>query len=127
MNSTPETSEVPTWAQTEAARKTAHSALLEIADESKDIGDFVGARAHDSVVDLRFASTMKAYPGWLWTATLQRVGDALPTVVEAGLLPGEGALLAPKWIPWSQRFAEYVADQQEGSSAQPRGAGSSDD
>jgi hypothetical protein len=32
-------------------------------------------------------------------------------VLEAELLPGEGALLAPEWVPWAVRLAEYQAAQ----------------
>jgi len=28
-------------------------------------------------------------------------------VLETHLLPGEGALLAPDWVPWSDRLEEY--------------------
>ena len=63
------------------------------------------------VVSLRFANTMPGYPNWLWTVSVAVVDGAEPTVLEAELLPGEGALLAPEWVPWAERLAEYQAAQ----------------
>lgn len=63
------------------------------------------------VVSLRFANTMPGYPNWFWTVSVAAVDGAEPTVLEAELLPGEGALLAPEWVPWAERLAEYQAAQ----------------
>ena len=54
----------------------------------------------------RFASADPAYRGWQWAVTVARVprGKTV-TVDEAVLLPGEDALLAQAWVPWSQRLA----------------------
>ena len=93
------------------AHDLAVAALKEIAPESA-IGEPAGfAVADDGVVSLRFASAMRGYPGWFWTVSLAVVDDAEPTVLEAELLPGDYALLAPEWIPWSQRLEEYKAAQ----------------
>ena len=32
-------------------------------------------------------------------------------MLEAELMPGDGALLAPDWLPWAERLAEYQAAQ----------------
>ncbi|MBN9188942.1 MAG: DUF3027 domain-containing protein [Microbacterium sp.] len=94
-----------------AAHDLALSALREITP-----ADTIGAPAGytveaDGVVSLRFATTQAGYPGWFWTVSLAVVEDAEPTVLEAELLPGEGALLAPEWVPWAVRLAEYQAQQ----------------
>lgn len=65
----------------------------------------------DGVVSLRFATTLEGYPNWFWTVSLAVVEDAEPTVLEVELLPGDGALLAPEWVPWAVRLAEYQAAQ----------------
>ena len=65
----------------------------------------------DGAVSLRFANTMPGYPNWFWTVSVAAVEGAEPTVLEAELLPGEGALLAPEWVPWAERLAEYQAAQ----------------
>ncbi|GAA1698364.1 hypothetical protein GCM10009808_14810 [Microbacterium sediminicola] len=93
------------------AHDLARAALCEITPEHT-IGDPVGYTVEDEgVVSLRFATTLRGYPGWFWTVTLARVGEAEPTVLEAELLPGEDALLAPEWVPWAERLAEYQAAQ----------------
>ncbi|MDQ1084599.1 MULTISPECIES: DUF3027 domain-containing protein [Microbacterium] len=65
----------------------------------------------DGVVSLRFHTRLSGYPGWFWTVSVAVVDDAEPTVLEAELLPGDGALLAPDWVPWATRLAEYHAAQ----------------
>ncbi|KQQ65905.1 DUF3027 domain-containing protein [Microbacterium sp. Leaf320] len=67
----------------------------------------------DGSVSLRFEVRLPGYPGWFWTVTVARVDDEEPTVLEIELLPGDGALLAPEWVPWAERLAEYRAHQVE--------------
>ncbi|KXZ61084.1 hypothetical protein Mlaev_00951 [Microbacterium laevaniformans] len=122
MNSTPESVDSGADAEGEtpvlvaddrllAAHDLALSALREITPAAT-IGDPAGYTLEaDGVVSLRFATTMEGYPGWFWTVSLAVVDDAEPTVLEAELLPGEGALLAPEWVPWAVRLAEYQAAQ----------------
>lgn len=50
----------------------------------------------------RFACEAPGYVGWNWVVTLMRAGNE-PTVADVVLLPGDGALLAPEWTPWSER------------------------
>ena len=95
------------------ARDLALAALREITDE-KTIGDPAGYREEpEGALSLRFANRMAGYPGWFWTVTLARVEGSAPTVLEAELMPGDGALLAPEWTPWAERLAEYHAHQAE--------------
>ena len=54
-----------------------------------------------------FAATMAGYPGWHWTVSVAELPGEEPTVLEAELLPGDGALLAPDWVPWSERLEDY--------------------
>lgn len=65
----------------------------------------------DGVVSLRFYTRLSGYPGWFWTVSVAVVDDSEPTVLEVELLPGDGALLAPDWVPWATRLAEYQAAQ----------------
>ena len=109
MNSTPE---IPDPRLIEA-HDLALAALREITPEAT-IGAPAGYTVEDGgVVSLRFATTLSGYPGWFWTVSVARVDDAEPTVLEAELLPGDGALLAPDWVPWAVRLAEYQAAQAE--------------
>ncbi|MFJ4038310.1 DUF3027 domain-containing protein [Microbacterium sp. NPDC090007] len=65
----------------------------------------------DGVVSLRFHTRLSGYPGWFWTVSVAVVDESEPTVLEVELLPGDGALLAPDWVPWATRLAEYQAAQ----------------
>jgi hypothetical protein len=95
----------------------ARTALLEITPEAS-IGELVATRDEgEGVVSLQFASTLSGYPGWRWTVSLAQIGDDDPTIVETELMPGEGALLAPDWVPWSERLADYKAAQEAAEAA----------
>ncbi|MGP6177775.1 DUF3027 domain-containing protein [Microbacterium sp. A196] len=95
------------------AHDLAVAALKEITPAST-IGPAAGYLVEDDgAVSLRFENRLPGYPGWYWTVTLARIEDAEPTVLEVELLPNEGALLAPEWVPWAERLAEYRAHQAE--------------
>src|SRR5207302_11275893 len=45
------------------------------------------------------------YRGWRWAVTVARASRAkIVTLDEVVLLPGPDALLAPEWVPWSERL-----------------------
>jgi len=93
----------------------ARAALLEITPAAT-VGSFVGTTDEgDGVVSLLFASAQPGYPDWRWTVSIAHVPGEEPTVLEAELMPAEGALLAPDWVPWSDRLAEYKAAQAGGT------------
>lgn len=93
------------------AHDLALAALREITTEAS-IGEPADYRVEpDGVVSLRFANRLPGYPGWFWTVSLARVEGSEPTVLEVELLPGDGALLAPDWVPWAVRLSEYHAAQ----------------
>ena len=53
-----------------------------------------------------FACTAAGYPGWRWAITVARVPRSKKaTICETNLVPGEGALLSPQWLPYDQRLA----------------------
>ncbi|WP_156759950.1 DUF3027 domain-containing protein [Microbacterium karelineae] len=93
-----------------ASRDLALDALREITPE-ETIGEPAAHSVTDGVVSLRFNTALLGYPGWFWTVSLAAVDGEDPTVLEVELLPGDGALLAPDWIPWSQRLEDYKAHQ----------------
>lgn len=77
-----------------------------------DIGELIDEVPEGAgLVTLRFAATMAGYPGWHWSVSLAQLEDEEPTVLESELLPGDGALLAPDWVPWSERLEEWRAQQ----------------
>ncbi len=101
-----------------ALESLARAALLEIIPAAS-VGVFVETRptAEPGITDVVFEQTDPGYVGWSWVVTTAEVHDAVtgelcpPTVVELGLLPGDDALLAPEWVPWSVRLAEWNAQQ----------------
>lgn len=107
MTSTPE----PVDERLLSAHDLARAALLEVTPAAS-IGEPAGYTLEaDGVVSLRFTTLLEGYPNWFWTVSVAVVEDAEPTVLEVELLPGEGALLAPEWVPWAERLAEYQAAQ----------------
>lgn len=82
------------------------AALHEVAP-AEQIGEFVSQTEADGVLELRFASLVPGHRDWFWRAWFNTEGE--PTVLEVDLLPGEDALLAPEWVPWAQRLAEFRA------------------
>jgi hypothetical protein len=76
---------------------------VEVGGEA--VGEHLGVRADgERVVIHTFASTSPAYRGWHWAVTMARAPRSRTvTVDEVVLLPGEGALLPPEWVPWEAR------------------------
>ncbi|CAD5140493.1 MULTISPECIES: DUF3027 domain-containing protein [Microbacterium] len=108
------------------AHDLALAALREITPAAT-VGPAAGfTPEEDGSVSLRFENRLPGYPGWYWTVTVARVEDEEPTVLEVELLPGDGALLAPEWVPWAERLAEYRAHQAELAEAAAAGGEDAD-
>lgn len=90
----------------------ARSALLETT-EADTVGAVLGIeQPEDGVLEVRFGTSLPGYPGWAWTVGVSVIdGVDTPSVLEVGLLPADGALTAPEWVPWSDRLADYRAGQ----------------
>jgi len=84
----------------------ADAARLAVIDTAGDESAVGGLRSVEEggngLVSVRYECTLPGYLGWDWTVDLAVDGDTA-TVCESALLPGEGALLAPGWVPWSER------------------------
>ena len=110
---------------TAESRAQARAALEEITD-AKTIGGDAGFEVNDErTVTLFFESLLAGYPGWRWAAAIARVDEDAPvTVLEVELLPGDGSMLAPEWVPWSERLAQYrdAQSRQSKESAAERAA-----
>jgi hypothetical protein len=94
------------------AVEIARSAAVE--DAAADIGHEAAAGAVGEHLEARpegeaavthyFAAMQGGYRGWRWSVTLAAAGDDAPvTVSEVVLLPGPDALVAPHFVPWSDR------------------------
>ncbi|MFB9776076.1 DUF3027 domain-containing protein [Brevibacterium otitidis] len=88
-----------------AAIDTARAAIAEVA-EAEHIGEHLSAVMEGQrLATHSFACTMPGYRGWHWIAVLARAPRAKKvTVCETALLPGEDALVAPRWVPWAERL-----------------------
>lgn len=87
------------------AVERARAAAVDISREAS-VGEHRGSRMlGERLVAHRFACLDEGYPGWEWEVSLARIPRSkTATVCEVDLLPGEGALLAPEWVPWDQRL-----------------------
>ncbi|MEU3407284.1 DUF3027 domain-containing protein [Streptomyces sp. NPDC006670] len=70
------------------------------------VGEHVSVVAEgDRVVTHFFECKEAGYRGWRWAVTVTRASRAKNvTLDETVLLPGDDALLAPEWVPWSERL-----------------------
>lgn len=83
----------------------ARAALLELVDAA-DVGEHLGHAAEDErVLSHYFECRRAGYRGWRWAVTVARAPRLKTvTVDEIVLLPGEGAIMAPEWVPYRDRI-----------------------
>ncbi len=69
------------------------------------VGEHVGLSVEgDRIVTHLFSCLDPAYVGWRWAVTVARASRSkVVTVSESLLLPGPDSLLAPDWVPWTER------------------------
>ena len=102
---------------TASHQRLALAALHEITTP-ESIGELeVEIIDHDGIATLQYQCKLDGYPNWLWNVSLATLEGEEPTVMEAELLPGEGALVAPEWVPWSVRLAEFLEAQKQAAAA----------
>lgn len=91
-------------AQCRDAVELARTAAADLAGPEA-VGDHLGVVADgDRVATHSFACLLPAYPGWRVAVVVVRASRAkVVTVTEVALLPGADAIVAPAWVPWSQR------------------------
>lgn len=87
-----------------AAVEPARAAAAEDAG-AVQVGDYLGRLVEgERLVTHYFASSHPGYVGWRWAVTVARASRAKAvTVNEVVLLPGDAAVVAPDWVPWSDR------------------------
>jgi len=85
---------------------TAREAAISIA-EAGAVGEHLGMEmVEERLATHYFTCTARAYLGWRWSVSVARVPRSkVVTVCEANLVPGEGALLSPDWVPYAERLA----------------------
>lgn len=87
-----------------AAVELARAAAVETGGER--VGEHLAVIGEgERLVTHLFEAAEPGYAGWRWSVTLARAPRAkVATVCEVALLPGADALLAPEWVPWSERL-----------------------
>ncbi|WP_394249185.1 DUF3027 domain-containing protein [Arthrobacter pityocampae] len=102
----------------EAAVERARQGVLEVAPEAQ-VGRHVSATIDgERLVTHRFEAFVPGYGGWQWYASVARVARSKDvTICEVGLLPSSASLLAPEWLPWSERVRPEDSPQDEASEA----------
>lgn len=89
-----------------------HQSLAEKAAKESaptgGVGKFLGiAEEEANVVSYRFEVKLKGYEGWEWNVVVFEGKKPNPaTVSEVVMLPGKDSIVAPDWLPWSERRAE---------------------
>jgi len=81
----------------------------------KELGAFIeSVEDGEGVTSYFWAANQPGYVGWRWAVTVAQLDPTSePTLCEVALIAGEDALAAPKWVPWSERLADYQALQAE--------------
>lgn len=104
----------------------AREALGEITNP-KHVGALRDVTIADDVATVRFSTTQGGYPGWAWTVSIAVNPGMEPAILETELMPGDGALVPPDWVPWADRLEDYLAQQAESGAADDADDDSEDD
>jgi hypothetical protein len=89
-----------------SALSIAKQAVIEDAGKSEYVGEFYSIDSDEErVATYLFHAKLPGYSGWMWAVTVAKVDDNSPaTICDVVLLPGAKSLLAPNWVPYSQRI-----------------------
>lgn len=88
---------------TDMAVRIARAAVDEVGEGG--VGKHRGvAGVGRNVATHRFEADVPGYPGWEWQAVVACAeGSRFVTVNEVALVPGQQALQAPEWVPYTDR------------------------
>lgn len=89
-----------------AAEDRARSAAVEVAGSAEQVGDHLGYEADgERLLTHLFDARVPGYRGWRWAVTVTRVPRARTvTINDVVMVAGPQALVAPEWVPWSERL-----------------------
>ncbi|MGL4745217.1 MAG: DUF3027 domain-containing protein [Dermatophilaceae bacterium] len=89
-----------------AAVDLAREAVSAVADTGS-VGEHLGVEmVEERLATHYFTCLRRSYRGWRWAVSVARVPRSkVVTVCETDLVPGDGALLSPTWMPYSSRLA----------------------
>ena len=106
-----------------AAVDFAREGILQVAPAEQVGGHVTSYPEGERLTTHRFEAFVPGYGNWHWFITLARVARSKePTICEVGLLPSETALLAPQWLPWSERVRPEDHEDAAESAAQDSAA-----
>lgn len=73
------------------------------------VGPLIETKSHEELtLTLYYEAFVPGYPGWRWAVTVAQTGeDSNITVLETNLQPTEASLMAPDWVPWAERLANF--------------------
>lgn len=99
-------------------RDLATDALAEL--HAGSYGEFVDeVEVGKGAIDVRFRCLMRGYEGWHWVISLTQIDKRKQAMVaETNLIAGENAVLAPDWVPWAERLAQFRAELRLAGKAQ---------
>jgi len=88
------------------ALSIAKQAVIEDAGKSEYVGEFYSIDSDEErIATYLFHAKLPGYSGWMWAVTVAKIDDKSPaTICDVVLLPGAKSLLAPNWVPYSQRI-----------------------
>jgi hypothetical protein len=87
------------------AAALARSAAIEDAKNQDYVGELLSIDSdEDHVASYLFFASLPGYVGWRWAVTIAKVDGGSPTICDVVLLPGPDSILAPEWIPYSNRI-----------------------
>ena len=88
------------------ALSIAKQAVIEDAGKSEYVGEFYSIDSDEErIATYLFHAKLPGYSGWMWAVTVAKIDDNSPaTICDVVLLPGAKSLLAPNWVPYSQRI-----------------------
>ena len=85
------------------------------AADKNELGSFVeSVDEGEGITTFLFESKKLGYLGWRWSVTIYQAAPVSePSLCEVVMVPGDDSLIAPNWVPWSERLADYQALQLE--------------
>jgi len=87
------------------AAALARSAAIEDAKSEDYVGELLSIDSdEDHLASYLFSASLPGYVGWRWAVTIAKVDGGSPTICDVVLLPGPDSILAPEWIPYSNRI-----------------------
>ena len=87
------------------AAALARSAAIEDAKNQDYVGELLSIDSdEDHLASYLFSASLPGYVGWRWAVTIANVDGGSPTICDVVLLPGPDSILAPEWIPYSNRI-----------------------